>query len=72
MKGLREKHETSIKLIDAISHFEKLKKLSEETINGNAKDYTYIVENYKHDIIIYSMCIERLRLRYNILNNIFH
>lgn len=64
MKNLITTHEVCIELIEAITLFETFKKTRQESLEGVAGTFIAFRRKYTHDIEIYSMCIERLNLRY--------
>jgi hypothetical protein len=59
-----QRHETAIKVLDAIGHFKKLKKVSIENFRITPNDFKYLRNHWRHEIEIYDMCIERMNKRY--------
>jgi len=60
-----KQHETAIELLQAIDHFNIMKRHTNDSIKGSASYFPELVKKYNHDLIIYTMCISRLENRYN-------
>lgn len=67
-KELIGKHQLSIEILEAIGTFQMLRGSATDNINGFCGTFPELRRMYKHKLIIYEMCIERLKLRYNNLN----
>ena len=57
-------HEKAIEILEAIAYFERIRKNTEESLNGFAGTFAELRMEYKHKLEIYSMCINRLYERY--------
>ena len=56
-------HQNCIEILEAIEHYKTSIKHTEDSIE-NFKKLGFNPHKYKHNLIIYNMCIERLKLRY--------
>jgi len=63
-KKLIEKHQTCIEIVEAIATFETLFKSRAESIHALQNWHPDLKQKYEHDLIIYRMCIDRLKQRY--------
>lgn len=64
MKTLIDKHQTCIEILEAIQYFKIRKITTNKSLNGFAGTFPNLRRKYEHTIIIYDMCIERLKQRY--------
>lgn len=64
MKTLIDKHQTCIEILEAIQYFKIRKITTDKSLNGFAGTFPNLRQKYEHELIIYDMCIERLKQRY--------
>lgn len=57
-------HEKAIEILETIAYFERIRKTTEDSLNGFAGSFAGLRVKYKHKLEIYSMCINRLYERY--------
>ena len=61
MKTLIDKHQTCIEILEAIQYLKNRKIRKQESIDGFAGTFPNLRRKYEHELIIYDMCIERLK-----------
>ena len=64
----RQRHETSIELLDAIESCQNKIAEIEYSLSFINTEWDYIIVGYKHDIDIYKRVLKRLELRYKRIN----
>ena len=64
-RQLIENHQVCTEIIEGIEYFERAKRMARENINGFAGSFPNLRKRYLHDLDIYGMCVERLKLRYH-------
>ena len=66
-ENLINKHQLSIEILEGIQMFQKLRSNNIADINGFSGEFPRLRKKYVHQVEIYSMCINRLNLRYKSL-----
>jgi len=56
--------QTGIEILEAMKHFEVMIKHTEKSIQALHNWFPELEAKYKHQIVIYKMCITRLKERY--------
>ena len=66
--SLIDKHQSLIELAEAIHSFQMSRKLTIQSIEGFGGTFPELRRKYIHNIDIYNRCINRLKERYNRIN----
>jgi hypothetical protein len=63
-KEIIKSHKQAIEILEAIAYFERIRKNTEESLNGFIGTFSDLRVKYNYKLEIYSMCINRLYERY--------
>jgi len=66
--SLIDKHQQCIEIVEAIAHFQMSKRHTIRSIESFGGTFPNLRKKYIHNIDIYNRCINRLKERYNRIN----